>query len=302
MTDDHPTESVPEPETSEPAVESAQEPEGPEPVREGPPPAPSTAPQGAGRPILIGVLAVAVVAMLGVGLWQLGRLSTRIDGLESAIESMDVGNLEDDIASNAAEVSELTVGLDVLSAAVSELEAAVEESSSRSPITLEETTSALPRFQAGVQDQAVGMEMPTLTGPDFYSGEVVSTDFDGQAAVVMMFAHWCPFCQQELPILSELWANRRDEFPNVELVSVSTGQDESRGNPEGPYLEELQLPFPVIVDSGNALAAEAGLSAFPYWIFVGPDGRVLGRATGLIEEDQIAQLFADLDRFASENG
>jgi peroxiredoxin len=288
MTDDRTIESTPEPADSDPVAERPAAP-------------PSTTSSGTGRTVLLGVMAVAVIAMLGVGLWQLGRLSTRIDGLETAIESMDVGNLEDDIAQNAAGVSDLTVGLDELTTAVTELEASIEESSSRSPITLQETTSALPRFQAGVQDQAVGMTMPTLTGPDFYSGEVVSTDFDGKAAIVMMFAHWCPFCQQELPILSELWATRRDEFPNVELISVSTGQDESRGNPEGPYLEELQLPFPVIVDSGNALAAEAGLSAFPYWIFVGPDGSVLGRATGLIEEEQIGQLFADLDRFAAEN-
>lgn len=246
--------------------------------------------------LVVGILLVAVLSALA--LWRISDLAGRVDELATSLEATtESGDLPDRIDSLAADIDRLSVDIDTLTAQVTGLAAGAS-----SPIAVGEPAAGLPRFEAGTQDTAVGMSAPTLSGAAFPSGDTYSASLEGQATVVLMFAHWCPFCRQEMPIISELWDTRRDEFPDVQVVAVSTGQDPSRGNPEIPYLEELQLPFPVIVDAGNELAGSWGLSAFPYWVFVGPDGTVIGRATGLIPEDALSNLFSDLQAFAAENG
>lgn len=245
--------------------------------------------------LVVGILVVAVLSALA--LWRISDLSGRVDDLAAAVAARDTGDLGDRIDTLASDIDRLSVDIDTLAAQVTGLSAGAS-----SPITVDEPTSGLPRFEAGVQDTAVGLAAPDLSGAAFPGGDTYTASLEGPATIVLMFAHWCPYCQQEMPIISDLWQTRRDEFPDVQVVAVSTAQDPSRGNPEIPYLEELQLPFPVIVDEGNELAARWGLSAFPYWVFVGPDGTVIGRATGLIPEEALTNLFDDLQTFASENG
>ena len=86
-----------------------------------------------------------------------------------------------------------------------------------------------------------------------------------------------------------------DLYPNVELVSVTTSIDPSRPNPLEPYLDELQLPFPAIVDADLSLAGQLGASAFPFWVFTGPDGTTLLRIAGYLEVEQVAEIFSQLD-------
>ena len=67
----------------------------------------------------------------------------------------------------------------------------------------------------------------------------------------------------------------------VDLVSVATSIDPTRPNyPPDAWLQREGWTAPVIADTTNAVAEAYGLTAFPYWVFVGPDGKVVARAIG----------------------
>jgi thiol-disulfide isomerase/thioredoxin len=142
-----------------------------------------------------------------------------------------------------------------------------------------------------------GDTVASITGPEWSSGEEITIDFaDGTPRLVMVWAHWCPYCQQELPGLVDLAAT--GGIPEgVELVTITTSIDPTRGNPLDDYLSGLQPGFPVIVDGDGRLAAALRTTAFPYWVIVAGDGTVLGSATGALPEgdpkrilDQLAEL------------
>ncbi len=158
----------------------------------------------------------------------------------------------------------------------------------------------LPRFSNDVPDQAVGMTLSTVEGPDAYSDAAVAFDpTDGTKRVWMVWAHWCPYCQQELPELNAWWPEAKDTFPGAELVTVTTSMDASRGNPLEQYLAESQFVFPVVVDTDTTIAAQMGVNAFPFWMVTDGDGTVLFRTAGALHIDQVAQLFVQLEEFES---
>lgn len=157
------------------------------------------------------------------------------------------------------------------------------------------TGDLLPDFQGPTGDPAVGRPAPEVQGQDF-DGEPVSIEADGRAKVVLFLAHWCPHCQEEVPLVQQ-WVGSGGVPEGVDVVSVATGIDPSAPNyPPDAWLEREGWTVPVIVDGTNTVARAYGLPAFPFWVFIGPDGDVRGRATG---ELPIAELEATIRALTS---
>jgi thiol-disulfide isomerase/thioredoxin len=154
----------------------------------------------------------------------------------------------------------------------------------------------LPRYESGQQDQALGLVLGEVTASEHYSQSTMTIDpADGTARAWLVWAHWCPYCQQELPAVTAWWEATADQYPNVEIISLTTSIDPSKGNPLVPYLEELQLSFPVLVDEDLTLAGQFGVSAFPFWVFTDGSGTVRARAPGLIGIEAVAAVVGDLN-------
>jgi thiol-disulfide isomerase/thioredoxin len=202
-----------------------------------------------------------------------------------------------------AEVASLRDDIDGLNAAASaepfpELGSVAASPQSEAPESGAAPTDSdgnLPRFLGGGADAALGRNVGQVSGLEYYSGENVVLDgADGVARAYMVWAHWCPFCQEELPMMAEWHAANADEFEGFELVSVTTAMDEAGENPLVPYLDDGQFPFPVLVDEDGSISQQLGVNAFPFWVFTAPDGTVVGRAAGLIELDDLETVFQQL--------
>lgn len=146
----------------------------------------------------------------------------------------------------------------------------------------------LPAYGGG-DDPAVGMTAPTLRARSALTGDIIDVDMDdGTVKMIGFFAHWCPVCQRELPAVVE--AVTASPLPDgVEMIAVSTAVDQGRGNyPPTAWFDREGWPNEVLVDNENGGVANAfGLSAYPYWVVVGPDGRVLERLSGELSADGI---------------
>jgi cytochrome c biogenesis protein CcmG/thiol:disulfide interchange protein DsbE len=138
----------------------------------------------------------------------------------------------------------------------------------------------LPAFER-TSDPAVGRPAPEVDGADF-EGTPTSIGADGRPKVVLFLAHWCPHCQHEVPLV-QAWVDGGGVPAGVDLIAVATGIDPAAPNyPPDTWLEREGWTSPVIVDPTNSVARAYGVSAYPFWVFIGPDGMVRARATGAI--------------------
>lgn len=249
----------------------------------GDPPAPdlgdgpaSTGPTRRGPVVAVGVMAIVLAAVSAFTLWQVLELRSDLDEQRSLL-AFELRRSVDEAADRVVD----GVGREV-------------ESSLAAVIGRASGGSGDGGASATLQR---GDTVAPITGTDWSSGEVITVDFaDGTPRLVMVWAHWCPYCRQELPGLAELAAT--GGIPEgVELVTITTSIDPARGYPLDDYLAELQPGFPVIVDADGRLAASLRTTAFPYWVIVAGDGTVLGSATGALPEgdpkrilDQLAEL------------
>ncbi len=140
--------------------------------------------------------------------------------------------------------------------------------------------SPLPAFPGpGTTDPAVGQPAPEVTGTDF-DGAPVAIAADGRPKVLIFLAHWCPHCQEEVPVV-QAWVTAGGVPTGVDVIAVATAIDPAGPNyPPDAWLQREGWSSPVIADPTNSVSQAYGLTAFPFWVFIGPDGDVRARVIG----------------------
>ncbi len=145
----------------------------------------------------------------------------------------------------------------------------------------------LPGYLAGVPDTGIGAPAPEVTGVDF-AGNTVEIKNDGVPKVVLFLAHWCPFCQEEVPAV-QTWFDAGGGVDGVEFISVATRMNSARPNfPPSEWLEREGWTAPIIRDDSDSAIFDAyGVSGFPFYAFIDADGNISQRLSGRLEVPQL---------------
>lgn len=153
------------------------------------------------------------------------------------------------------------------------------------------TGDVLPPYDPDVTDTAIGMTAPVLTGKGF-AGNIVTTT-PGTPTLLVFLAHWCPFCQEEVPLLVE-WEDSGDMPLGVDVIAIATATDTARPNyPPSAWLARENFPvlWPVMADDQERTAGQAfGLSAYPFFILLDAEGKVVKRMSGVVPKDDLTAL------------
>ena len=150
---------------------------------------------------------------------------------------------------------------------------------------------SLPEF-AGENDNNIarGLSAPTFSGPK-QNSEIVSLEKNGNAKALLFLAHWCGYCQTEVPVIQNL-INTVGVPSGVEIIAIATSIDRGRENyPPQKWLSDEGWSETQIYDLNREIGTAYGINAFPYWVFLDKDLNVVVRQTGNIpEEIVLAQL------------
>ncbi|MGI9648030.1 MAG: TlpA family protein disulfide reductase [Acidimicrobiia bacterium] len=142
-----------------------------------------------------------------------------------------------------------------------------------------------PLTQGAVSDPESGSPVPEVAGADF-DDEPVSIENNGKAKMIIFLAHWCPNCRAEVPEVTQ-WLAANEVPENVEIISVATSITRGRENfPPSDWLQDEDWPVPVVLDSAiSEVGVAYGVSLFPLWAMVDPDGNLIQRISGAGQVD-----------------
>ena len=159
------------------------------------------------------------------------------------------------------------------------------------------------------QDIAFGWDAPLISGSDWKGNSVTIDPSDGRPKLIVFLAHWCSHCQAEVPEV-QAWLNETGGSSAVDLYGVATSINRSRPNwPPGDWLEREGWTSPTIMDKNNRASIAYGLSAFPYWVALNSEGKVVFRIAagigieGLLSLQQLStQSVEELEELISQAG
>ncbi len=129
-------------------------------------------------------------------------------------------------------------------------------------------------------EPSYGKVAPDVTGTNF-AGDTVSIKPDGRYKAVYFIAHWCPHCQKEVPLVSQLITEGKVPA-NMDIYAVSTSVRPEAGNyPPQVWLDNVKLKANIMRDDANSTALQAyGGGGFPYVVYLDGQDRVIARTSG----------------------
>jgi len=137
-----------------------------------------------------------------------------------------------------------------------------------------------PFEKAGVTELKEGQRGPAFRLAMLTGEEVTLDTWKGKLVVLNFWATWCTPCTIEMPALEALWREYRDRGLVVVGVSVD------RGAPLPliePYLKNLGLTFPILLDPQMETANAWRVPGVPATFVIRPGGEVVGMAIGIRE-------------------
>ncbi len=148
-------------------------------------------------------------------------------------------------------------------------------------------------FLAGCQKGSEEVDTPAVHPVSFSlknsdNSEFNLADYRGKPTVLNFWATWCGPCLLEIPELMHLNAEWGDR---VNIIGISI--DLEGYEVVDPFVAEMGIGYPVVVDTGTAQSAVGGLIGVPNTIVLDEHGYIVSRTNGLVTAELVRSAVED---------
>jgi peroxiredoxin len=98
----------------------------------------------------------------------------------------------------------------------------------------------------------------------------------GRLVFLNFWATWCPPCREEMPGMEALY--RR--FAGRDFAMLAVSQDEQGAETVAPFVKEMGLTFPVLLDPEGTLPPRYGVTGYPETFLIDRNGEVVHHTIG----------------------
>lgn len=137
-----------------------------------------------------------------------------------------------------------------------------------------------------------GFPAPDFTLPGLNGKDLRLSDLRGKVVFLNLFTTWCPPCRMEMPAMETLYRRLQDRG----FVVVAVSQDEGGAKVVSPFVAEMKLSFPVLLDPIGRLSGRYGITGYPETFLIDRNGNVLKHFVGPEEwlSNEMTQYFASV--------
>lgn len=102
------------------------------------------------------------------------------------------------------------------------------------------------------------------------------TEFRGKVVFLNIWATWCPPCRMEMPAMEHLYQHLRDK----DFVMLAVSEDEDGAAAVQPFINQMGLTFPILIDSQGVVPPRYGVTGYPETFVIDRDGKVIHHTIG----------------------
>lgn len=140
---------------------------------------------------------------------------------------------------------------------------------------------------------ATGVAAPVVRADALLSEGQLDLPKEGEGTMIVFLAHWCQFCNAEVPVINE-WLAEYGLPEGTELRAVATGIDPTKANyPPDEWLRGFGWTVPTLTDIDGSMGDTYGVDGYPRWVFVDADGTVVG-SSGPLTAENMAEIAESL--------
>lgn len=137
-----------------------------------------------------------------------------------------------------------------------------------------------PAGDARLAKVDTGFQLPSVDGR-----RLGPKSFPGQVVVVDFWATWCLPCRLQAQILEPIYQEYKGR--GVQFLAADSGEDLDQVK---KFLKEKPFPYPVLLDTDQAVGSKLGLSALPTLMVIDKQGKVAYFESGVADADTLHEI------------
>ena len=135
--------------------------------------------------------------------------------------------------------------------------------------------SAVAIFTLIFTSYLFGNEQPMLA-PDFKLRDIYQNTYtlssyrDKQPVLLFFWATWCPFCQKELRVLNQNYAELAED--GLEVLAINVGE---LPDTVSSFVANYYLAYRVLLDKDESVASFYGIMGIPSYVLIDEKGYIV---------------------------
>lgn len=121
-----------------------------------------------------------------------------------------------------------------------------------------------------------GKPAPEFKLKNLNGGTTRLSDHKGKVIMVNVWATWCAPCREEMPSMEKLYNMLKGN--NFEMLAVSIDRDGEKS--VRPFIEELGLTFPVLLDPKSKITKKYKTTGVPETFIINKEGTIVFHLLG----------------------
>jgi len=135
---------------------------------------------------------------------------------------------------------------------------------------------AVVYFQQSQNTKRTSFPAPNFQLIDLNGRSHRLSDYRGQVVFLNLWATWCPPCRDEMPSMERLYRRLQGEA----FVMLAISQDTEPNESVRPFVEQLHLSFPILIDSEGKVPPKYGVTGYPETFVIDRNGGVIDHIIG----------------------
>lgn len=117
---------------------------------------------------------------------------------------------------------------------------------------------------------------PDFELPDLHGRMHRLSALRGKVVFLNLWTTWCPPCRKEMPSMQRLY----DRLPPRDFAMLAVSQDEAGAAVVTPFVAEMGLSFPVLIDREARVSGRYGVTGYPETFIIDRQGQVVKHVIG----------------------
>jgi thiol-disulfide isomerase/thioredoxin len=122
----------------------------------------------------------------------------------------------------------------------------------------------------------LGYPAPDFTLFDLGGRKYTLSHLRGSVVFLNLWATWCPPCREEMPSMEKL----HRQLAGERFVMLAVSEDADGAAAVAPFVAEMKVTFPVLLDPLGNLPHRLGITGYPETFIVDPAGNIVQHFIG----------------------
>ena len=135
----------------------------------------------------------------------------------------------------------------------------------------------------------IGDKAPDFSVNDMKGNKLRLSAWKGDPVILRFWDTECKYCRADTPVFNQYFEKYKEK--GLKVVYINTSKESAEAVAD--FIKELGVPFPVVMEKGEEVAALFNVRIVPQTVVIDPEQKIIAAILGGVGEAELKELVGE---------